>query len=80
MITTVTTVTTTTIVTGTQIMASGMIAVLTLIVLLALREILSVEIEKSSIFASFVSTSGIICVPLLFAFAAIVTFKIISIL
>ena len=80
MITTVTTVTTTTIVTGTEVMGGGLIAVLTLIILLSLREIFSSEAEENPTLASFVSTSGIICLPLLFAFASIVVFKVVSLL
>lgn len=80
MITTVTTVTTTTIVTGTEVMAGGLIAVSTLIILLSLREISSSEAEGNPTLTFFVSTSGIICLPLLFAFAAIVIFRIISLL
>ncbi|OYT26240.1 MAG: hypothetical protein B6U97_04195 [Candidatus Altiarchaeales archaeon ex4484_96] len=80
MITTVTTVTTTTIVTGTEIITSGMIAVATLIILLSLREIFSSEVEKNPILESFVGTSGIICLPLMFAFITIVIIKVISLL
>jgi len=80
MITTVTTTTTTTIVTSSQVFVSGMIAVVTLIILLALREILGAEAEKSPALSSFVSTSGIVCVPLLLAFIAIVVYRVLLVI
>ncbi|MCK4492100.1 MAG: hypothetical protein KAU03_05715 [Candidatus Altiarchaeales archaeon] len=80
MITTVTTTTTTTIVTSSQVFIGGMIAVVTLIILLALREILGADTEKNPILQTFVNTSGIVSIPLLFAFIAIVIHKIMLIL
>jgi hypothetical protein len=80
MITTVTTTTTTTIVTGSQIFVSSIVAVVTLIILLALREILGAEAEKNPILSAFASTSGMVCVPLLFAFIAIVVYKVLLII
>lgn len=78
MITTVTTTTTTTIVTGSQILVGGAVAVVTLIILLALREIFGTEAEKNPAISTFVNTSGIVCIPLLFAFVTIVLYKLLS--
>lgn len=82
MITTVTTTTTTTatIATSLQIFVGGLVTVVTLIILLALREILGADEGGTPFFSRFVKTSGIICIPLLFAFIAIVICKITLIL
>jgi hypothetical protein len=80
MITTVTTTTTTTIVTGTQMFVGGLVAIVTLIILLALREVFGAEMKKRPLFAAVSRTAGIVSIPLLFAFVAIVAYKIIVIL
>ena len=78
MISTVTTTTTT--VTTTEVMAYGIIAVIALIVFLALKEILSADADKSDRMKSFVRGSNIAIVPLLIVFAAIVTYKVITVI
>jgi len=80
MITTVTTTTTTTIVTGTQIFIGGLVAVATLVVLLGLREIFGTDARKDPIRATFSSISGIVSIPLLFAFVAILVYKVIEVI
>jgi len=78
MISTVTTMTTT--VTTTQVMGFSIIAVIALIVFLALKEILSAEADKSERMKSFVKGSNIAIVPLLLVFAAVVAYKVITVL
>ena len=78
MISTVTTMTTT--VTTTQVMAYSIIAVIALIVFLALKEVLSAETDKSERMKSFVKGSNIAIVPLLLVFAAVVAYKVITVL
>lgn len=78
MISTVTTTTTT--VTTTEVMAYGIIAVIALIVFLALKEILSADADKSDRMKSFVKGSNIAIVPLLIVFAAIVAYKVITVI
>jgi len=78
MISTVTTTTTT--VTTADVMAYSIIAVIALIAILALKEILSAEADKSSRMKSFVKGSNIAIVPLLLVFAAIVSYKVVTVL
>ncbi len=78
-----TTTTTTTAATGamtTDVLSLGVIAVVALILLLALKEILSSEAEKSYKIGRFVRSSNVGIVPLLLVFAAIVTYKVVTIL
>ncbi len=77
MISTVTTTTTT--VTTTQVVAYSIIAVVTLIALLALKEILSAE-DKNPHIASFLRGANVAIVPLLLVFAAVVAYKVVTIL
>ena len=77
MISTVTTTTTT--VTTAQVMAYSIIAVVSLIVFLAMKEILSSETNKPSI-RSFLKGSNVAIVPLVLVFAAIVAYKVVTIL
>ncbi|MEW6010899.1 MAG: hypothetical protein AB1604_06360 [Euryarchaeota archaeon] len=78
MISTVTTTTTT--VTTTDVMAYSVIAVIALIAFLALKEILSSEAENSNRISSFIKGSNVAIVPLLLVFAAVVTYRVITIL
>jgi hypothetical protein len=85
MISTVTTssITTTTTAAGaitTDVLSLGVIAVVALILLLALKEILSSEAEKNHKISRFVRSSNVGIVPLLLVFAAIVTYKVVTIL
>lgn len=87
MISTVTTssITTTTTTTAagaitTDVLSLGVIAVVALILLLALKEILSSEAEKNYKINRFVRSSNVGIVPLLLVFAAIVTYKVVTIL
>ena len=86
MISTVTTssiTTTTTTAAGvmtTDVLSLGVIAVVALILLLALKEILSSETEKNYKISRFVRSSNVGIVPLLLVFAAIVTYKVVTIL
>lgn len=77
MISTVTTTTTT--VTTAQVMAYSIIAVVSLIVFLAVKEVLSSETDKPSV-RSFVKGSNVAIIPLLLVFAAIVAYKVVTIL
>ncbi|AXV36837.1 MAG: hypothetical protein CIT01_00785 [Methanobacterium sp. BRmetb2] len=78
MISTVTAITTT--VTTTQVMAFSIIAVIALIAFLALKEILSSEAENNKRIGSFIKSSNVAIVPLLFVFVAVVTYKVVTIL
>ncbi len=78
MISTVTTTTTT--VTTTDVMAYSVIAVIALIAFLALKEILSSEAENNNRISSFIKGSNVAIVPLLLVFAAVVTYRVITIL
>ena len=78
MISTVTT--TTTAVTLGQVMAYSIIAVIALILFLALKEILSSEVNGSNRISSFIKGSNVAIVPLLLVFTAVVSYKIVSIL
>jgi len=78
MISTVTT--TTTAITMGQVMAYSVMAVIALIVFLALKEILSSEANSSNKISSFIKGSNVAIVPLLLVFAAVVTYKIVTIL
>ncbi|MBM4240667.1 MAG: hypothetical protein FJ150_03220 [Euryarchaeota archaeon] len=78
MISTVTTTTTT--VTTAQVMAYSIIAVISLIAFLALKEILSSEADKSHRIGAFVKGSNVAIVPLLLVFAAVVIYKVVTIL
>ncbi|MDP2836386.1 MAG: hypothetical protein CVV28_10270 [Methanobacteriales archaeon HGW-Methanobacteriales-1] len=78
MISTVTT--TTTAVTLGQVMTYSIIAVIALILFLALKEILSSEVNYSNRISSFIKGSNIAIMPLLLVFAAVVTYKIATIL
>ena len=78
MISTVTTTTTT--VTTTEVMAYSIIAVISLIAFLAIKEILSSEIDKSERMKSFVSGSNIAIVPLVLVFTAIVAYKVMTVI
>jgi hypothetical protein len=78
MISTVTT--TTTAVTLGQVMAYSIIAVIALILFLALKEIMSSEVHSSNRISSFIKGSNVAIVPLLLVFAAVVSYKIVSIL
>ncbi|MEN4017943.1 MAG: hypothetical protein PQ975_10065 [Methanobacterium sp.] len=78
MISTVTTTTTT--VTTSDVMAYSIIAVIALIAVLALKEILSAEVDKNSRMKSFVKGSNIAIVPLLLVFAAIVAYKVVTVI
>jgi len=78
MISTVTTTTTTT--TMGEVMAYSVMAVIALIVFLALKEILSSEANSSNKISSFIKGSNVAIVPLLLVFAAVVTYKIATIL
>lgn len=87
MISTVTTssITTTTTTTAagaitTDVLSLGVIAVVALILLLALKEILSSEADKNYKISRFVRSSNVGIVPLLLVFAAIVTYKVVTIL
>lgn len=77
MISTVTTTTTT--VTTAQVMTYSIIAVVSLIVFLAIKEILSSEIEKPSV-KLFLKGSNVAIIPLLLVFVAIVAYKVVTIL
>lgn len=76
----ISTVTTTTAVAIAEVMAYGIIAVIALIVFLALKEILSADADKSERMKSFVKGSNIAIVPLLIVFAAIVAYKVATVL
>lgn len=78
MISTVTT--TTTAVTLGQVMTYSIMAVIALILFLALKEILSSEVNYSNRISSFIKGSNIVIMPLLLVFAAVVTYKIVTIL
>lgn len=78
MISTVTTTTTT--VTTSDVMAYSIIAVIALIAVLALKEILSAEVDKNPRMKSFVKGSNIAIVPLLLVFAAIVAYKVVTVI
>jgi hypothetical protein len=86
MISTVTTssITTTTTTTAgaitTDVFSLGVISVVALILLLALKEILSSEADKNYKISRFVRSSNVGIVPLLLVFAAIVTYKVVTIL
>lgn len=78
MISTVTT--TTTAVTIAQVMTYSVIAVISLIAFLAIKEILSADADNNITMKSFVKGSNIAIVPLLLVFAAIVTYKIVTLI
>ena len=78
MISTVTTTTTT--VTIAQVMTYSIIAVISLIAFLAIKEILSADADKSIGMKSFVRGSNIAIVPLILVFAAIVTYKVVTLI
>lgn len=61
-------------------MAYSVIAVIALIAFLALKEILSSEAENSNRISSFIKGSNVAIVPLLLVFAAVVTYRVITIL
>lgn len=63
---------------GSQMVSGGVLAVITLIITLALNEILHVN-EDCPISQSVVKTSHMINTPLLFAFACIVFYKVVTI-
>lgn len=64
----------TAVITELQVLTEGEIGVITLIILLALRVVFEVEEEPWA--RRLVSTAGIACIPLLFAFAVIVLHRI----
>ena len=78
MISTVTTTTMT--IAPTEVMSLGVIAVISLIVFLALKEILSSEVEKRPSIQSFQNGVNIAILPLLLVFMAIVAYKVVTII
>ncbi len=78
MISTVTTTTTT--VTIAQVVIYSSIAVISLIAFLVIKEILSANGDKSIGMKSFIKGSNIAIVPLILVFAAIVTYKIVTLI
>ena len=71
---------TTTAVTSADILGYSLIAVVALIVFLALKEILSSEAHKNSKINTFINSSNVAILPLLFVFGAVVTYKVVTIL
>ncbi|QEF95161.1 hypothetical protein FVF72_08385 [Methanothermobacter sp. KEPCO-1] len=78
MISTVTTTTTTTITTA-DVMTYSIIAVIALIGFLALREILSADETGNETIKAMVSGSNVAILPLLIVFAAIVIYRVLTI-
>jgi hypothetical protein len=72
--------TATTAVTSADIMGYSLIAVVALIAFLALKEILSSEAHKNSKINTFINSSNVAILPLLFVFGAVVTYKVVTIL
>lgn len=77
MISTVTT--TTTAVTTAEVMTYSVIAVIALIAFLAVKEVLSTEAGTNVRVQSFVEGSNIAIVPLLMVFAALVAYKVVTV-
>ncbi|PIV13923.1 MAG: hypothetical protein COS45_00280 [Candidatus Huberarchaeum crystalense] len=84
----ITTVTTTTATVGANIISIGIFAIIGLIVLLIIRDILMCakeDVKNSSpktqqVSSSFLRSSAIFIIPLIYAFASIIIYKIIVIL
>lgn len=72
--------TATTAVTSADILGYSLIAVVALIAFLALKEILSSEAHKNSKINTFINSSNVAIMPLLFVFGAVVTYKVVTIL
>ena len=72
--------TATTAVTSADILGYSLIAVVALIAFLALKEILSSEAHKNSKINTFINSSNVAILPLLFVFGAVVTYKVVTIL
>jgi hypothetical protein len=70
----------TTAVTSADILGYSLIAVVALIAFLALKEILSSEAHKNSKINTFINSSNVAILPLLFVFGAVVTYKVVTIL
>ena len=70
----------TTAVTSADILGYSLIAVVALIVFLALKEILSSEAGKNSKINTFINSSNVAILPLLFVFGAVVTYKVVTII
>lgn len=75
----ISTVTATTAVTTAQVMTYSVIAVIALIAFLAIKEVLSSEARTSMRAQSFVDGSNVAIVPLLMVFAAVVAYKVVTI-
>jgi len=71
---------TTTAVSSADILGYSLIAVVALIVFLALKEILSSEAGKNSKINTFINSSNVAILPLLFVFGAVVLYKVVTII